>query len=57
MYSENLGTSWAIVAQNVHPTGASSSQYENSDFVWLVIIIKVHLLYKWIIFVLGVSLV
>jgi len=39
MYSKDLGASWDIVAQNVHPTGASSSQYVDNDFVWLVIII------------------
>ena len=32
MYSQDLGTLWAIVARNVHPLG--SSEYTIHDFNW-----------------------
>ena len=38
MYSEDSGTSWATVAQNVHRQG--SSEYTVNDFSWYVINIR-----------------
>ena len=34
MYSNSLGASWDIVAQNVHPQ--YYSDYSEYDFTWLV---------------------